>query len=244
VTVYLCHEQPELLDFEAEVTDTRPGAVLLSRSALHPGGGGQVCDNATLEHAKGVATITDVRHEGDRYWHVLDDPRAVVSGPVSVHIDAERRSVLSQLHTDTHLLNALIFDRYAGALVTGAQVNADGTARMDFDLAGVGNDELRLLEPALNDLIKSAAEVRAVYVPASEADTTPGLIRSMSVTPPPTPDGMLRIIEIAGVDRQACGGTHLANTAQSRPVQIIKVENKGRHNRRIRLRFAPGANAS
>lgn len=185
-----------------------------------------------------MAVIADVRPEGDRYWHLLDDPQAVLSGPVSVRIDGERRSRVSQLHTDTHLLNALVFDRYAGALVTGAQINADGTARMDFDLPEVDNDELRGLGPALNDLITSAIEVRAVYVPAAEADTNPGLVRSLSVAPPPTPDGMLRIIEITGVDRQACGGTHLTNTAQSRPVQITKVENKGRRNRRIRLRLA------
>lgn len=238
MTVYLCHEQPDLLNFEAEIIETQPGAVLLSRSALHPGGGGQVCDVAIMEHSGGITAITGVRPEGDRYWHLLDDSQAVISGPVSVRIDAERRSRVSQLHTDTHLLNALIFDRYAGALVTGAQINADGTARMDFDLPEVDNDELRRVEPALNDLIASAIEVRAVYVPASEAETTPGLIRSLSVAPPPTPDGMLRIIEIAGVDRQACGGTHLANTGQSRPVQITKIENKGRRNRRIRLRFA------
>ena len=238
MTVYLCHEQPDLLDFEAEIIEAKPGAVLLSRSALHPGGGGQVSDSATLEHANGVAIITGVSPEGDRCWHVLDDPQAVVSGPVSVRIDSERRSRVSQLHTDTHLLNALIFDRYAGALVTGAQINADGTARMDFDLPEADSDELRSLGPALNDLITSAIEVRAVYVPASEADTAPGLVRSLSVAPPPTPDGMLRIIEIAGVDRQACGGTHLTNTAQSSPVQITKVENKGRRNRRIRLRIA------
>jgi alanyl-tRNA synthetase len=84
-------------------------------------------------------------------------------------------------------------------------------------------------------IIEEAAEVRAIYVPVAEAEATPGLIRGLSVAPPPTPDGRLRVIEIVGVDRQACGGTHLANTGQSLPVRITKVENKGRRNRRVRL---------
>jgi misacylated tRNA(Ala) deacylase len=152
-----------------------------------------------------------------------------------VHIDREHRSRVAQLHTDTHILNALVYDRFDGALVTGAQINGEGMARMDFDLPGADNDKLREIEPALNAIIKEAAEVRAIYVPVAEAQSTPGLIRSLSVAPPPTPDGQLRIIEIVGVDRQACGGTHLTNTGESLPVRIAKVENKGRRNRRIRL---------
>lgn len=235
MSVYLCHLQPDLFDFDAEVIDARPGAVLLSRSALHPGGGGQVGDIATLEHREGVVRVGGVQVEDGQHWHLLDDADAKLAGPVLVHIDQAHRSSVSQLHTDTHILNALVYERFAGALVTGAQINADGTARMDFDLSGADNDTLRGLEPELNAIIAATLEVRAGYVPAETAAATPGLIRSLSVAPPPTPDGQLRIIEIVGVDRQACGGTHLTNTAQSAPVQITKVENKGRRNRRIRL---------
>jgi len=109
---------------------------------------------------------------------------------------------------------------------------------MDFDLPEVDNDRLRALEPAINAVITRGLEVSAMYVDAAEADAIAGLVRSMSVAPPPTPDGSLRVIDIAGLDRQACGGTHLANTSQSRPITITKVENKGRHNRRVRFQFA------
>lgn len=234
MSVYLCHEQPDLLEFETEILDSRPGAVLLARSALHPGGGGQVSDRAVLAHGNGTATIVDVSHEAGRYWHVLDQP-VEIAGRVQVRIDAEHRSRVAQLHTDTHILNALVFQRFAGALVTGAQISADGTARMDFDLPEVDNDALRALEPQVNAVIAQGLEVRALYVSTAEARTTPGLIRSASVAPPPTPDGRMRVIDIAGLDRQACGGTHLTNTAQSAPIRITKVENKGRRNRRIRI---------
>jgi misacylated tRNA(Ala) deacylase len=231
---YLCHEQPDLLDFEASVTGARPGAVLLSRSALHPGGGGQVCDTATLAHAHGVARIVGMSVEDDQCWHLLDAPLEL-TGDVHVSIDAARRATLAQLHTATHILNALVYHAFDGALVTGAQINADGIARMDFDLPEADNDVLRALEAPINDVIRQALEVRTYYVGLSEAQATPGLIRSLSVAPPPTPDGTVRIVAIGELDRQACGGTHLSNTAQSRPVRIAKIENKGRRNRRVRI---------
>jgi misacylated tRNA(Ala) deacylase len=235
MAVYLCHEQPNLLEHDTQIIDSRPGAVLLSRSALHPGGGGQEADQATLEHAGGRCRILDVTQEGALYWHVLDADLLIETGAAHVSVNAARRSVLAQLHTATHIMNALVYRKLEGALVTGAQINGDGTARMDFDLPEVDNDLLRAIEPEINDVIRQAMPVRAVYVSASEAHKTPGLLRSLSVTPPPTPDGRYRVIEIGDLDRQACGGTHVSNTGESRPVRMVKIENKGRRNRRIRI---------
>lgn len=237
MAVYGYHEHPDVLEFDTEVIDCRPGAIVLAQSLLHPGGGGQVSDRAELQFAAGIARIVDVSFESGRYWHVLDAPLEV-SGTVHVSIDAAHRLRVAQLHTDTHILNALVFRYFDGALVTGAQIAADGTARMDFDLPEVDNDALRRLEPELNAVIRASIPVRASYVSSAEASSTPGLIRSAAVAPPPTADGRIRIIDIEGLDRQACGGTHLTNTAESGPVRIVKVENKGRHNRRIRLALA------
>lgn len=234
MTVYGYHEEPDTYEFDTEIVEARPGAVLLARSLLHPGGGGQVSDRAELHHAGGVVAAVAVTAEAGRYWHLLAAP-VELRGRVHVVIDAAHRSRVAQLHTDTHILNALVFRYFDGALVTGAQIGADGTARMDFDLPEVDNDALRRLEPELNAVIQDAVPVRASYVDTAEAAATPGLIRSAAVAPPPTPDGRIRIIEIEGLDRQACGGTHLSNTGESRPVRITRVENKGRHNRRIRI---------
>jgi misacylated tRNA(Ala) deacylase len=230
---WLCHEQPDLLVHEATVVLARPGAVVLDRTAFHPGGGGQPCDVGSLAHARGVAAVTGVSVEDGRWWHLLDTGEEL-DGPVEVRIDAAQRDTVAQLHTDAHVLNALVFERFAGALVTGAQIGTDGTARIDFDLPEVPNDAVRALEPEVNVVIRQGLEVRGSWVDAAEAERTPGLIRSLSVAPPPSEDGQLRVVEIAGLDRQACGGTHLASTAGSRPVRIVKVENKGRRNRRIR----------
>ena len=241
MAIYLCHDEPDLAVHEATVIDARPGAIALSRSAFHPGGGGQVCDVGTIEWAGGTLAVRGIEVDGDVWWHLLDDESARVSGEVELRVDIEHRLRVASLHTVSHILNAFVFGEFAGALVTGAQINGDGTGRMDFDLPEVDNDRLRALERPVNGVIASGIDVTAVYVDASEAAVTEGLVRSMSVAPPPTPDGRLRLIDIAGVDRQACGGTHLSNTAQSRPVVITKVENKGRHNRRVRFAFDQSA---
>ncbi|MET0325387.1 MAG: alanyl-tRNA editing protein [Ilumatobacteraceae bacterium] len=228
--------QPDLHEHAAVVVDAEPGRVRLDRSALHPGGGGQVSDTGWLEHPGGVVAIAGVETVDGVVWHVLAEPATLVGATdVVVRVDAARRARVAQLHTDSHILNALVFDRFPGTLVTGAQINDDGTGRMDFDLSEIDNDVLRGLDAAVNEIIRREVEVRSTYVDAGAAATTAGLVRSLSVAPPPTADGRLRIIEIDGIDRQACGGTHLSNTGQSAPIRITKVESKGKRNRRIRF---------
>jgi len=234
VAVYLCHEQPDLYEHDATVLAAAPGRVVLDRSAFHPGGGGQVSDLGWLEHAGGVVPVVGIESIDGTVWHVLGDDVAP-TGAVVVRVDADQRSRVAQLHTDSHILNALVFEQFPGTLVTGAQINSDGTGRMDFDLSEVDNDALRALDGGVNAVINQGLDVRSVYVDATEAATTKGLVRSLSVAPPPTPEGRLRIIDIQGIDRQACGGTHLSNTAQSAPFRITKVESKGKRNRRIRF---------
>jgi misacylated tRNA(Ala) deacylase len=234
---YLCHEDPTLLEFEATVIEARPGAVVLSRSAFYPGGGGQPPDRGLLRWRDGEIRIERLEAEGDRVWHVLAAP-VVLDGPVLAVVDATFRRRMCQLHTDLHIVNALVFGAFGGALVTGAQIGDDGTARLDFDLPGADNDRLRALEPAINDAIRQDLAVRQLYLPAEAAAAEPGLLRSRSVAPPPQADGTIRVVEIAGLDRQACGGTHLASTGESPPVRILKIDNKGRHNRRVKIGLA------
>ena len=238
MAIYLCHDEPDLYVHDASVVDSRPGSVALSRSAFHPGGGGQVSDIGAIEWSGGRLEVTHIEPDGEIWWHVLADPAAELTGDVTVLVDPEHRLRVASLHTMSHVLNAFVFEEFSGALVTGAQIGGDGKGRMDFDLPEIDNDRLRALEAPINDVIARGLDVSQAYVDAAEVQRTNGLVRSMSVAPPPTPDGRLRLIDIDGLDRQACGGTHLSNTAQSRRIAITKVENKGRHNRRVRFQFA------
>ena len=240
MTRYICHDQPQLLEFDAQALDSRESAILLSRSAFHPGGGGQLHDRGVLDWAGGSGQVIGIEQQEDGLaWHYLDQRACPAGTQVRAQIDREFRRLMCQLHTDLHILNALVFQRFDGALVTGAQIGADGTARHDFDLPQVDNAKLKALEADLNDIIANGLEVRTYYVPLEQATNEVGLIRSKSVAPPPTPDGKIRIVEIVGLDRQACGGTHLSNTRESGPVRILRVDNKGRQNRRVYIGLEP-----
>jgi misacylated tRNA(Ala) deacylase len=236
---HFCHEYPEVLLVETRVVDARPGAVLLEQSPFHPGGGGQLADRGVLRWSGGEARVTGIEAVDGRYWHLVGEP-VEMAGAIQAAVDPGFRSMMAQLHTDTHVLNALVFQRFQGALVTGAQLNEDGTARMDFDLPDADNDRLRALEPEINEVIRQDLPLRYAYVAETAALGEPGLIRNRSVAPPPASDGTIRVVEIVGLDRQACGGTHLSSTGASRPVRILKIDNKGRHNRRIRIGLAGG----
>ncbi|HTR85568.1 MAG TPA: alanyl-tRNA editing protein [Reyranella sp.] len=229
-----CHEHPEALSLETTVAEAQPGRVVLAQSPFYPGGGGQLADRGSIHWNGGKAKVTGFDVSDGKLWHLLDI-QTELSGAVEAAVDPDFRRKMRQLHTDTHILNALVFQAFDGALVTGVQMAEDGTARMDFDVPGADNDRLRALEGPINDIIRQDVPVNFVYVPMHEAQAERGLIRSRSVAPPPTPDGKIRIVEIVGLDRQACGGTHLLSTGASPPVRLLKIDNKGRHNRRVRI---------
>ncbi len=229
-----CHEHPETLIAQTTVTAAWPGKVALAETPFYPGGGGQLADRGVLRWAGGEARVTGFEYTAGKLWHLLDT-QADLNGDVEAAVDPAFRQTMRQLHTGTHILNALVFRSFDGALVTGVQMYEDGTARMDFDVPGADNDRLRALEAPINDVIAQDIAVTFAYVPMAQAQAEHGLIRSRSVAPPPTPDGKIRIVEIAGLDRQACGGTHLSSTGGSPPLRILKIDNKGRHNRRVRM---------
>jgi misacylated tRNA(Ala) deacylase len=232
---YYCLDHPDTYALTTEVIDAAPGRLLLAESPFYPGGGGQLPDRGVLRWAGGETGITGFEAQGGRLWHLLAEPVEVPAGPVEAVVDPAFRQLMRELHTGLHIVNALVYQSFNGALVTGVQMNDDGTARIDFDLPEADNDGLRALEPAINDAIRQNLPVREIQVTEDEAFDEPGLIRSRSVAPPPTPDGRIRVVEIVGLDRQACGGTHLASTGASRPLRILKIDNKGRHNRRLRI---------
>ncbi len=230
-----CQTHPDVLDLATPVLDARPGAVLVAESPVFPGGGGQLMDVATLAWAGGTTAVTALEPDPRGWWHLFAG-EAEIDGPVRISVAPEFRALMRELHTLAHVANAVVFGAFGGALLTGAQLGADATFRLDFDLPGAENAErLRALDGPINDVIRQDLPVRASSMDWDAANATPGLFRSKSVAPPRGDDGQVRIVEIVGLDRQGCGGTHLASTGQARPVKVLKVENKGRQNRRIKL---------
>jgi misacylated tRNA(Ala) deacylase len=228
------HLQPETLTLETEVVNADVGRVMLAESPFFSGGGGQLPDKGMIRWNGGEVAVTGFEAYGGRMWVVLGE-KVELQGTVEATVDPDFRQMMRELHTDTHLLNAFVYQQFDGALVTGVQMNPDGTARMDFDLPDADNDKLRTLDGPINDAIRQDLAVGDSYMPMDDAIDEPGLIRTRSVAPPPTSDGKIRIVEIAGLDRQACGGTHLASTRRSRLVRVLKIDNKGRHNRRVKI---------
>jgi misacylated tRNA(Ala) deacylase len=231
---YFCHDHPGVYTLETTIVAARPGAVVLAQSPYHPGGGGQLADRGRLAWEAGEARIAGFEIEDGVVWHLLDQA-VEPTGHVVAWVDPEFRERQTELHTATHVLNALVFQHFHGALITGAQLAADATARVDFDLPDLDNDRLRALEAPINDVIRQDLPVRDGWVTAEAMTAEAGLMRCRSVAPPIGADGAVRIVEIVGLDRQACGGTHLSSTGRSRPIRILKIDNKGRHNRRVRI---------
>lgn len=233
------HAHPDTLTLATEIVDAAPGRVRLAESPFFAGGGGQLADRGPLRWSGGETVVAGFERLGDDIWLLLKEPLDL-HGKAEAVVDPDFRQMMRELHTDTHLLNAFVFQAFDGALVTGVQLNDDGTARMDFDLPEAENERLRALEGPINEAIRADLAVGDSYVPLEQATQERGLIRTRSVMPPPTADGTVRVVEIGGLDRQVCGGTHLGSTGRSRPIRVLKIENKGRHNRRVRIGLVEG----
>jgi misacylated tRNA(Ala) deacylase len=227
------HEFPGSLGIETTVLDSRPGGVLIEKNPFFPGGGGQLADSGILRWSGGEVKITGFEKVGSNTWIQLEND-IEMHGDVEAVVDRQLRGLMSELHTGSHLLNAIVFRNFNQALVTGVQLNADGSGRMDFDLPDCDNEQLKRLSDPVNEIIRNSVVVRESYVDVGRIHIEPGLVRT-KMAMPPISNEQIRVIEIANIDRQVCGGTHLAATGESRPFQILKVENKGRQNRRIRF---------
>jgi misacylated tRNA(Ala) deacylase len=224
---------------QATVTAVDGTGIQLDRTIFYPRGGGQPGDIGTLTTTDGTAIeITDtLKGDGpDDIVHIPADgaPSLAVGATVSMAIDWDRRHVLMRMHTALHLLSSLV-----DGSVTGGQVGTE-KSRLDFDLPDTSLDKQALTE-ALNQLIEADTPVSARWITDAELDAQPDLVKTMSVAPP-RGAGRVRLIEVDGVDLQACGGTHVARTGEIGPVTIGKIENKGRHNRRINIRLDAPAN--
>jgi misacylated tRNA(Ala) deacylase len=235
MTELLFRDDGYLRSCAARVVAVDERGIRLDRTVFYPTGGGQPGDCGVLRLADGTAIAIVDAVKGDTADEVIHVPApgAAVPRPgddVTAEIDWERRHRLMRMHTCLHLVCAVV----PGA-VTGGSVG-DGRGRLDFDVPGASLDK-EAITAGLNRLIAEAHAVVPRWIDDAELAARPELVRTMSVKPP-TGAGKVRLLDIEGVDLQPCGGTHVRNTSEIGAVEITKIENKGRQNRRINIAFA------
>ena len=228
---------PTLREWQSTVlaSDAESG-IVLDRSAFYPGGGGQPPDHGVLLW-NGVQTrIVGTRKGDDLYLLPAEgDPLPPVGAEVTGAIEDDRRSLLMRTHSGLHVLCGVVF-RDFGALVTGNNMDV-GEARMDFNLPEVPPDFKTTLEALVNAEVVADRQVAVRVLARDDALALPDIIRTQSNLIPPD-EKEIRIVDIVGLDVQADGGTHVASTAQIGKVVVVKVESKGKANRRVRVRIA------
>jgi len=219
-----------LREFEATVAAVEGAQVALDRTAFYPGGGGQPADQGHLLWEDGQASVLKARKEGDLIWHKLDADPPPVGSRVLGALDWEHRYQLMRIHTALHILCGVIWRDY-GAQVTGGHMEP-GQARMDFEFETMQRELVDEIERKINAEVAAAHPVRVKILPRAEAFQIPDLIRTkINLLPPQISE--VRTVEIVGLDLQADGGTHVANTSEVGAIKIVDYMSKGRINKRL-----------
>ena len=236
----LCYLDAYLRQVEARVAEVDLGeatTVILDRTPFYPGGGGQPSDRGLLLRASDgrTWTVRAARKIGGEIAHELEpssDGPPLVGDLLRVEVEWARRLALMRTHTALHVLCGVVWRDYR-ALVTGGNMEP-GSGRMDFEFERMSGDLVGTIEATVNAELASDREVRVAVLPREEAFAIPDLIRT-KVNLLPAGIDEIRTIEIVGLDLQADGGTHVANTREVGGIRVTGYESKGRINKRIRI---------
>jgi len=225
--IYL--EDSYVQEFRATVTghEAAQQAVLLDRSAFYPGGGGQLPDSGALWQAGQAFPVSKARRGN---LHIIQGPLPPVGAAVRGQLDWERRYKIMRTHTAMHILCGVIWRDY-GASVTGGNMDIL-SGRMDFAFERLAPAVIRDIEAKINQEVAAARPVKTAILPREEAFQIPDLIRTkINLLPPSIKE--VRTVEIVGLDLQADGGTHVANTREVGSITISKYKSKGGINKRL-----------
>jgi misacylated tRNA(Ala) deacylase len=239
MTEAVFRSDPYQRQVESVVTGVGESWVELAATVFYPMGGGQPGDVGQLVLSDRTLDVVDTK-KGEAPGSILHllAPAGAAAGlavgtPIRAVLDWQRRHRLMRMHTCLHLLC-----RAVDGVVTGGQIG-DGKGRLDFDLPEATLDK-EALAAQLNAWIAEDHAVTERWIEAAELDARPDLVKTMSVQPPRT-GGRIRLVEIDGLDLQACGGTHVRSTREIGPVNVGKIEKKGRQNRRVQVTFDAAA---
>lgn len=232
MTELLYHSDAYLREFDATVVAVDAERVALDRTALYARSGGQPSDFGILA-GNGVSfRVLDSKKQGDLVWHQLDSAGLEVGDVAHGAVDWERRYKLMRTHTALHILCGVIFRDY-GAQVTGGDMEPLA-ARMDFEFDRMSAEFAHEVQTRINAEVAAAREVRVKILPRAAAFEIPDLIRT-KINLLPTGIEQVRVVEIVGLDLQADGGTHVANTREVGTIRVVGHESKGKINKRLRI---------
>lgn len=215
--------------FTATVVDVREHAIALDRTAFYPTGGGQPHDTGVL----GSLSVSDVRKEGAEVWHCVEGgPLPAVGDEVQGTLDWDRRHHLMRTHTALHVLCGVIWNEWR-VPVTGGNMEPL-SARMDFEFDPLPNGFGPRIEELVNDALAHDHAIEVQFLPRDTAVQDDDLIRT-KVNMIPESVTEIRVVDIVGLDKQADGGTHVRSTREVGRIRVVKLENKGKGNKRVRL---------
>jgi len=224
--LYLDHSY--LTSFDANVVEVVENGVILDRTTFHPRGGGLESDRGVIIHQDGQSMVKEAIMDEGGVIHVLEGALPKLGEHVQGRLDWERRYRIMRLHTALHVLASIVINK-TNSLVTGNNVTPE-MARVDFSLATFDRKMFEECVNMANEEMRKGREVRITYMEREKVLSTPGLVKLAERMPPNIP--ILRIVEIVGLDIQADGGPHVRNTSEVGEIVLVKLENKGKSNKR------------
>jgi misacylated tRNA(Ala) deacylase len=232
MTDLMYYDDSYIREYDAQVIDSSPAGVVLDRTAFYPGGGGQPCDHGALEAGGSTWPVVNVHKVEGSITHELAGDLPSAGTTVHGRLDWARRYAFMRVHTAMHILCGVIWRDY-GAHVTGGSMDLL-RARMDFEFENLHQGLVLEIEARANREVNEARDVRARILPREEALAIPDLIRTKINL---LPEGLreIRVVEILGLDLQADGGTHVANTREVGRLRIVDYKSKGRINKRLEI---------
>ena len=232
MTDLLFHNDSYLKEFEATVASVAEKGAVLDRTAFYTGGGGQPSDTGVLGADGREFPVSGVTRADGQLVHLIDGERPEASVRVTGIIDWERRYRLMRTHTALHILCGVVWRDY-GAQVTGGDMRP-GEARMDFELEQMSAGFADEIAEKINAEVVAARDVRTGNLSREQAEQTPDLVRT-KINLLPAGIREVRTVDIVGLDLQADGGTHVANTREVGRIRVVGHESKGRINKRLRI---------
>jgi misacylated tRNA(Ala) deacylase len=235
-------DDPYCFELETSVAFVDGSELVLDRTCMYPGGGGQPPDAGTISLASGeiirIHTVTKSEDGAIRH-HCQELLAAVVVGSMcTVRLDADRRLALMRHHTALHVFNTVMLRDFDG-WITGVGIGPD-ESHIDFKVDNYSVGMRAHLEKSANDILRRNLNVKSYFISEAEFRQRPDLLRTLEAAPP-IEGGVVRVVEIEGFESQACGGTHVRNTEEVGMLSIRKVDNKGRQNRRFYITLSPRA---